>query len=622
MTAAVTVFLGWFLSSIHKLTHLTIPIILILLLLPSALYMNRNIQIRYSQARFTARVKARWRRPLPVLFYLSILLNFVSGLIYAPNNYDALSYRIPRLLAWLSNHGWYWISTSNQRMNFSGTVQEWLFSPLLDASQSDRLLFLLNLAVYSLLPYLFFSIFYRLGIRPRVSWWWMWLLPLSMGIVLQAGGIGNDLLGVFFFLAAVDTALRFRETLAPGLMYCSILSISLCTGVKLSNLPLVLPWLVLVVPATREIMRLGWRVVIVALLALIVSITPTIALNQTYTGNWTGDPGNQYEMHLQNPLAGMVGNSVLIAANNLIPPILPAANRLEVYLNDLPFFRSGSWLALNFPQFRIFLNELPQEEASGLGMLLVFLFIWSMIQATWSRAVVSESGWPGVISKRSIQFFLAMAVATLSFMSMLGSLSAARLFLPYSSTIVAFGLWIRDPSKLVRTRAWRFAVLASATVTLMVVIVSPSRPLFPVKLTLRAVSTFASSSLVDRAAIVYETYAHRADAFAEIRNDLGKDDRVLGLISSGNDLETSLWLPIGSRRIVHVLPLTTIEELSDMGVHKVLVSQRAIQSMPASSLEQMSWLSRGRLLATYSIQQFASEPPDVFELIDIELVQN
>lgn len=598
--------------------HLTLPAILLLLLFPIALYVNRNFHLRYRLARFAARVRARWRHPLPVLFYLSLLLSFVSGLIYAPNNYDALSYRIPRLLAWLSNHGWYWIPTSNPRMNYSGTIQEWLFLPLLDASQSDRLLFLLNIAVYSLMPYLVYSIFCRLGIRPRVSWWWMWLLPLSMGIVLQAGGIGNDLLGVFFFLAAIDTALRFRATPAPGLMFCSMLSIALCTGVKLSNLPLVLPWLVLVVPASREILRLGWRVVIVALLALFVSISPTIALNRAYTGSWTGDPGNQYAMHIQNPLAGILGNSVLIAVNNITPPILPAANQLEVYLNNLPYFRPGSWLTLNFPQFRIFLNELPQEEASGLGLLLILLFVWSLIQATWSRAVIPESGCLGVLREQSHQFFLAMAVAILSFMSMLGSFSTARLFLPYAFPIVAFGLWLRDPSRLVRTRIWRYAAFAFATVTLVVVIVSPSRPLFPVKFTLLAVSSFAPPSLVDRATTVYETYAHRADAFAGIRKDLEMDDHVLGLVSSGNDLETSLWLPIGSRRIVHVLPQTTTEELTKLGIRKVLVSQRAMKSMPASSVEQMSWLSKGRLLATYSIQQFASEPIDIFELIDIE----
>jgi hypothetical protein len=503
-------------------------------------------------------------------------------------------------------------------MNYSGPVQEWLFSPLLDAFQSTRLLFVVNVVLYSLMPYLLFSIFRRLGIRPRVAWWWMWLLPLSMGIVLQAGGVGNDLLGVFFFLAAIDTALRFLDERAPALLLCSMLSIALCTGVKLSNLPLVLPWLAILAPVGRDALRLGWKLAIVAVISLSASIVPTLALNWAHTGSWTGDPGNTYELGLHNPLAGVLGNMVLIVVNNLMPPILPHANRIEAYLNGLPFLRPDSWLGLHFPQFHILVNELPQEEASGLGMLLAFLFIWSLVQAGWSRVLLRESSWAAMIHKPSIRFFSAMAIASLIFMAMLGSQYAARLFLPYAFPIVAIGLWIQDSSRLVRTRAWRFAALASASVTLLVVVVSPSRPLFPVEWTLRAVSGVAPRSLVDRAVTVYDTYAHRADAFAVIRQDLEANDQVLGLVSSGNDLEASLWLPIGSRRIVHVLPQTTPEELAGMGVHKVLVSQRAMQSMPAASVEQLSWLSRGRLLATYSIRQFAGEPPDVFELRDIK----
>lgn len=615
--AATTVFLGWSLSSIRQLTHGVLPAILLLLLLLAAVILYSGPRISFRPRRFAARLGARCRRPLPLLFHLSILLSFVGGASYPPNNYDALSYRLPRLLAWLANHGWYWIPTSNQRMNYSGPIQEWLFFPLLDAFQSDRLLFLINIACYSLMPYLIFSIFRRLGIRTRVAWWWMWLLPLSMGIVLQAGGIGNDLLGVFFFLAAIDTALRFLDARAPGLLLCSMLSIALCTGVKLSNLPLVLPWLAVLAPVGRDALRLGWRLAIAAVLSLGVSILPTLALNWVYTESWTGDPGNTYELVLGNPLAGVLGNMVLIAANNLTPPILPLANRIEAFLNGLPFFRPDSWLGLNFPQFRILLNELPQEEASGLGMMLVVLFTWSLLQATWSRAAYPKFGNPAMIPQVSIRFFSAMAVAILAFMSLLGSSYAARLFLPYAFPIIAFGLWTRDSSRLVRTRAWRFAAITIACVTLLVLAVSPSRPLFPVEWTLRAVAGFAPRSLVDRAITVYATYAHRADAFAVVRQDLEVDDRLLGLVSSGNDLEASLWLPIGSRRIVHVLPQTTPEELAGMGIRKVLVSRRAMQSMPAGSVEQLSWLLRGELLATYSIQQFASEPPDAFELMDI-----
>lgn len=616
--AATTTFLGWVLSSTHQLRYGILPAILLPLLLPVALLIYRGHHISSRLHRFAARLRARWRRPLPLLFHLSVLISFVGGASYPPNNYDALSYRLPRLLAWLANHGWYWIPTSNQRMNYSGPVQEWLFSPLLGSFQSDRLLFIINVVCYSLMPYLLFSILRRLGIRPRVAWWWMWLLPLSMGIVLQAGGIGNDLLGVFFFLAAIDTALRFLEGRAPGLLLCSMLSIALCTGVKLSNLPLVLPWLVLLAPAGRDALRLGWRLAIVAVLSLSASIVPTLALNFAYTGSWIGDPGNTYELSLHNPLAGVLGNLVLIVTNNLTPPILPLANRIEVYLNSLSFFRPESWLGLHFPNFRILLNELPQEEVSGLGMMLSFLFIWSLVQAAWSRVLLPESGYSALLRKPSARFFLAMAVAIIAFMSMLGSQYAARLFLPYAFPLVAFGLWARDSSRLVRTRAWHFSAVTVAAMTILVVVVSPSRPLFPVEWTLRAVSGFAPHSVVDRAMTVYATYAHRADAFAVVRQDLEANDQVLGFVSSGNDLEASLWIPMGARRIVHVLPQTTIEELTGIGIHKVLVSQRAMMSMPAFSVEQLSWLSTGRLLATYSIQQFASEPADVFKLIGIE----
>src|SRR3972149_2919450 len=154
--AATTVFLGWLLSSARRLTHGALPALLLLLLLSVALRRNRDSWTHSGLERLVARLRARWRRPLPLMFYLSVLLSLVGGLTYAPNNYDALSYRIPRLLAWLSNHGWYWIATSNQRMDYSGPVQEWLFAPLLEAFQSERLLFIINIVFYALMPYLIF----------------------------------------------------------------------------------------------------------------------------------------------------------------------------------------------------------------------------------------------------------------------------------------------------------------------------------------------------------------------------------------------------------------------------------------------------------------------------------
>ena len=55
-----------------------------------------------------------------------------------------------------------------------------------------------------------FSVFTRLGVRRRVAWSWMWLVPTGYCFLLQAGSIGNDLFGAPFALAAVDFALRAK----------------------------------------------------------------------------------------------------------------------------------------------------------------------------------------------------------------------------------------------------------------------------------------------------------------------------------------------------------------------------------------------------------------------------
>jgi len=613
---AIEVLLGWVLSLLHYLTQITYIVLLLGIVFSAAIWMFKRLYLAFDFQRFIARLKSRLRRPLPLLFLIALLLSLAGGLIYLPNNYDALSYRIPRLLDWLMNHGWYWIPTANQRMNFSGTVQEWLFFPFIITVQSDRLLPLVNVACFSFLPSLVFSIFTRLGIQPRVAWWWMWLLPLGMGIVLQAGGVGNDLLSVFFFMVAIDTALRYRESQALELLIFSVFSIALCSGVKLSNVPLVFPWLALLAPFGRKILHMGWRLAIVSLLVLSISILPTLILNWTYTSSFTGDPENKYQVNLGNPLAAVTGNLVMIAENNIAPPVLPFASGVEASLNNLAVFRSDSWLKRNYPHFVFSLNELPQEEASGLGLFSMILFIWALAQATWSRKYESKSNIEYLPRRQAIYFFGAACLAILAFMAKMGSESAARLFLPYYFLIIGFGLWLRDSSRLVRKMSWRVVSVTCAVMTILIVILSPSRPLFPFRLVLQTVSGIAPKSMVERASTVYETYAHRTDIFSEVRLNLSSSDQVLGFVSTGDDLETSLWRPFGYRRIFHVLPGMSINQLKNIGIEKVLASVSVLRQIPDVSTT-FPWTSCGKTIQNFAIRQYASIPAQQFVLIDI-----
>ncbi len=200
----------------------------------------------------------RFRRPWPLCFAILALLILIGGLLYPPTNHTGLSYRLPRVLHWLAEQRWHWIHTPNYRMNNRACGIEWLTVPLVVFTRSDRLLFLLNYVPFLLLPGLIFSVWKRLGVRPRVAWHWMWIVPTGYVFLLQAGSIGNDAFPALYALAAVDFALRaLRPELGPAktskaatqpgigavsnLAY-SVLAAALLTGAKASNLPLLLPW--------------------------------------------------------------------------------------------------------------------------------------------------------------------------------------------------------------------------------------------------------------------------------------------------------------------------------------------------------------------------------------------
>src|SRR4030095_16057735 len=110
-----------------------------------------------------------FRRPIIVVYTLIWLAGFIGGALYAPSYYDALSYRTPQLLHWIADGGWHWIETSNSRMNIAPPGFNWLASPFLFVTGSDRPFFLVNVACFTLLPGFIFEMLWRAGVSRRVA---------------------------------------------------------------------------------------------------------------------------------------------------------------------------------------------------------------------------------------------------------------------------------------------------------------------------------------------------------------------------------------------------------------------------------------------------------------------
>ncbi|NBQ97370.1 MAG: hypothetical protein EBU12_03905, partial [Microbacteriaceae bacterium] len=215
---------------------------------------------------------------LPLLFIFVAFLTLVGGILYTPSNYDALSYRLPRILHWLGAGHWHWIDTPNTRQNYSAPGFEWLMTPSLVFFKIDRLFFLINWVSFLLLPSLIFRTFRLAGISAKTCWWWMWLLPLCYGYVLQSGSIGNDAFATVYALASVCLVLSADRRDRFSDFGWAILAVALLTGTKGSNLPLALPWLVAMLLRYQVwILRIPKLLPSIAM-ALMISFIPTAVL--------------------------------------------------------------------------------------------------------------------------------------------------------------------------------------------------------------------------------------------------------------------------------------------------------------------------------------------------------
>src|ERR1017187_1942353 len=228
---------GWVLSALHQLNAGGYAVTLALGVAAMLVWHKKTSAPAFPKVHWQ-KICRRFRQPFPLAFLILAALTFLGGVLYAPSNYDALAYRVPRILHWLAAGHWHWIHTDFERVNTRGCGTEWVSAPFIALLQTDRLLFLLNTVSFLLLPGLAFSVFTRLGVRRRVAWHWMWIFPTGYGFLVQAGSIGNDLFGAVFVLAAMHFALRAKETQSPGDFFTAIVAAGMMTACKLSNLTL------------------------------------------------------------------------------------------------------------------------------------------------------------------------------------------------------------------------------------------------------------------------------------------------------------------------------------------------------------------------------------------------
>jgi len=591
------------------------------------------------------KVRRRFRRWLPASFAVLTFLVFLGAVLYPPSNHAAFTYRTPRVLHWLAEGRWHWIHTPDYRMNDRACGFEWLTTPLLLLTRSDRCLFLINFVSFLLLPGLIFSVFTRLGVRPRVAWYWMWLLPTGYNFLLQAGSVANDTFPTVYALAAMDFGLRAWGSRRASDLWLSVLAAALLTGAKASNLTLLLPWAIVVFPLLPLLLRKPLATAGLVLLAGAGSFLPSAALNVRYCGDWSGLKLEKEGMDMKNPVVGVWGNALLLL-KNFVPPFFPLAGKWnQSALTVMPQAVVRPMVA-NFERGFHAIGEMPTEDAAGIGFGLSVLIAVSVaaglrrrgrakqrcadFQPAVSRisnpqAVESATSMP-TGSRRYSRFEtcatncgVPKVVRRLALIAPWGSLlaygmksgivDAPRLVSPYYALLLPSLLVGARQAVIVRRRWWRAMVWGVLVLALPVIMTIPGRPLWPAQTVLsRLAARKPSQGQIARALEVYTVYGNRWDSLAEVREMLPKGLAVVGFLGHADDVDISLWRPFFSRRVEHILLEDTPQQIRQRHIQYAVVNGGYLAT---AGVPLDAWLQRtgAELLGKVTVTQTVINGP-------------
>ena len=443
---------------------------------------------------------------------------------------------------------------------------------------------------FLLMPGLLFQVFRFLGVRRRVAWSWMWIVPAGSVFVLQAGSVANDAVAAVFFLASIAYAFRARKTGKFSDAALSLFSIALVSSAKTLNQPLVLPWLIAIWPVLGLVWKNWARALACAAIALVISIAPSAALNQYHCGDWTGlSAGDNISVA---PKAGVavIGNMIQLAAQNFAPPVFPGASAVETKIRAAIPRGLREKLVTSFEAgFAIGLGELQMEETAGLGFSVSILAAIALGYSVWRRFAGKRKTATGT-TPISLESKLILGAVWIGFMVLLSKSSISvigRVSATFYPLLVATVLVLSSNDRLTRIRLWRQGATFAAALSMLIVILTPARPLWPAQTVFNWLSAKTTNQAVQRAAKVYRFYGQRADCLAPIKALIPPGTRTVGFVSRGDDPETSLWLPFGSRAIRGVTPRT---DLTRRDYDYVVVNPEDFPHFWKTSFEK--WLER------------------------------
>ena len=588
---------GWGLSAINHLDgrgHLAaLPILIVAILF----WLKSTVTERNEFSNIT-KWRRRFFRPAPLIYLTIVGLSLLAALVNPnPWSFDSSTYRLPRILYWWSAHHWFWIGTLDHRLDYSSVGFELQMLPLIELTHSDRFLFLLNWLPLLLMPALVFLVFRACGVNGRSARRWMWLLPTGYCFALQSSGLQNDGYAVNYLLAAIAfAACAFHSRRSSGLWF-ALLAAALLTGAKVSNLPLLLPLGVFLLPALTQVKWLNWKIIFVALLAAGCSFLPMAYLSWEYTGDWAGDSVDQWGIKTHGVAGAVAANLILLAKDAAQLPYFPGSQHVNAILTGFNQSHFVHWLEQAHWQFMgVHFGEMVYEGPAGPGFGLAFYVLFLLAAAalvkTTASAFASTENLPRAWRIAPWLAWIAYAV----YLAKLGSDHSPRIAAAYYPLLLITLLrWPRVAAVERKKISGVLAGCAAATL-IPVIILTPARPLIPIQTLARVTHNPAIGKIAEQ----YHFWDYLRDDLAPLREQLPPDANCVGFAGGFHDTAYGLWKPFGSRDIIELgVPAGPHAPLPPADLKYAVVTTRGLSERYNLSLNE--WLSAvgGQIIFEY-----------------------
>ncbi len=324
----------------------------------------------------------------------------------------------------------------------------------------------------------------------------------------------------------------------------------------------------MLLPSIKLLAKRPWQAAAVCGLAALASAAPLMVLNSKYAGNWAGDMVKNNGVKNET-LLRVGANAVLLTIQNFVPPVFPQAEKWNREVKALvpPALAAQLAKTIEWPGCEFKLEQMQTEENAGLGFGLCVFLLLSVVGAGFGRRGKRASpkpAWWWWVSAGIVACWVAVMIAS-------RWTAISRYLIPYYVVLLPLLLAGSGHASLVRRRGWRLAAYLVFALAALPLILSPSRPLYPVNMFLGSLpKAVQRQPLFARTVAVYSVYSERNDAFSPARAALPPNLKILGYFAYDAP-ETSLWRPFGSRRIEHVCPGDTAADLKRRGIEYVLL---------------------------------------------------